>query len=347
MKLTTSVACFIALVSVTAGAQDLYVADMLGDSLDRFDGVTGAPKPGKDLLGATLVPRGFTPPGKTSRTWGLQEPIGVAFGPDGGVYVSNGGTSSGYVYEFNPKTGAFLRYLPIYETPTFGPNGNMFVTMQSGIVEYDTNTGGQVSHHGNPLGYKSWYTDSNLVGRLVFGPDGNMYVQTSGNAIIKFSGKTGAYIGTFIPASPMFVSIQDYKFGPDGNFYISDDQQGAIFRFNGQTGAPMPSQGNTGAIFLLRSYATSVMIKPRQFTFGPDGSIYIVDGYNDVIDRFSLTGTPEPSAGNPYATFVTGEGFVGQLTFEQPTPEPSAICIAASLGLCCFALKRSRKMQYQ
>jgi sugar lactone lactonase YvrE len=76
---------------------NLYVAGAQSYSVERFDGMTGAPLPAPGQTGSTFV---------TSRSGGLEEPVGLAFGPDGNLYVSSSSTHN--VLRYNGATGNFI-----------------------------------------------------------------------------------------------------------------------------------------------------------------------------------------------------------------------------------------------
>ena len=96
----------------------LLVSSNGSGSVERFDLATGS------WLGS------FVPAG----SGGLISPDGMAFGPDGNLYVSNERASS--VLRYDGRTGASLgTFVPsgsggmdIAEVPTFGPDGNLYVS---------------------------------------------------------------------------------------------------------------------------------------------------------------------------------------------------------------------------
>ena len=88
---------------------------------------------------------------------------------------------------------------------------------------------------------------------LTFGPDldanglpDHLYVASFfGNEILRYDSQTGQS-ETFVADG--LANPADVLFGPDGNLYISDDKVfGEILRYDGITGAPLPSPGNPGA----------------------------------------------------------------------------------------------------
>jgi streptogramin lyase len=137
---------------------------------------------------------------------------------------------------------------------------------------------------------------------VVQGPDGNIYVASSGtNSILRYNGSTGAFISTFVASgSGGLSSPYGVAFGPDGNLYVGSTALHAINRYNGTTGAfidafvPANSGGLTG---------------PKCIAFGADGNLYVADSDSNAVLRYqgpsgASPGTPLPSTGQTGATFV-------------------------------------------
>lgn len=70
---------------------------------------------------------------------------------------------------------------------------------------------------------------------VVFGPDGNLYVLTGSDTVVRYNGSTGAFIDIFIPTNSNGLDeAKDMIFGPDGNLYIASNC------FNGGDGPDCP-----------------------------------------------------------------------------------------------------------
>ena len=186
---------------------NLYVASFASSAVLRFSGSTGAPLPASGQSGATFVP---------ALSGGLSEPAGLAFGPDGNLYVTSWDSID--VLRFSGSTGAPL--------PASGQSGATFVPARSGGLSV-------------PFG-------------LTFGPDHNLYVGTEDtNAVLRFNGSTGAVDpasgqsgATFVPANS--GGLNDafaLLFGPDHNLYVASFFSNSVLRFNGSTGAVDPASG--------------------------------------------------------------------------------------------------------
>jgi len=234
---------------------DLYVSggDQGSSKVNVYDGATGA-------FVRTLV----------SAANGLSRPSGLAFDPDGNLYVSSVLTGSVLRYEW--ATGAVKTFVSAgsggLDYPgalTFGPDGGLYVAGQVGglIFRYDGITG---------IG-RQFADAPNRVADLKFSPDGALYVSTSpepgsgqpDNRVLRYSGTTGQLLGEFVPeASGGLAAPGALAFGPDGDLYVVSRDNDRVLRYDGQTGSFL------GAI-------TGGQEAPFGLTFGPDGDLYVAD----------------------------------------------------------------------
>jgi WD40 repeat protein len=84
----------------------------------------------------------------------------------------------------------------------------------------------------------------------------------------------GQFTDTFVSANSGGLQDDRYMvFGPDGNLYVSDAGSNDILRYSGSTGAPLPSAGNTGAVFIQPG--SGGLTGPQGLRFGPDGNLYV------------------------------------------------------------------------
>jgi glucose/arabinose dehydrogenase len=137
---------------------------------------------------------------------------------------------------------------------------------------------------------------------VVQGPDGNVYVASSGtNSVLRYNGSTGAFIDAFVAAgSGGLGSPYGVAFGPDGNLYVPSGTNNDILRYNGTTGAFIDT-------FVASS--SGGMNKPGAVAFGSDGNLYVVDDPANAVLRYqgpsgASPGAPLPAAGQTGATFV-------------------------------------------
>jgi DNA-binding beta-propeller fold protein YncE len=102
-------------LGITFGTDgNLYVGNFGGNSVNRYDGATGEPLPAPGQTGAFFVPPG---------SGGLSSAHGIAFGPDGNLYISSEGTNQ--VLRYDGTTGAFLNAF-VNRMGVGGPSGLFF-----------------------------------------------------------------------------------------------------------------------------------------------------------------------------------------------------------------------------
>jgi hypothetical protein len=185
----------------------------------RFDDETGA------FIDA------FVPSG----SGGLGNPDQLAFGPDGNLYVSDRFAAA--IRRYNGTTGAFI------DTPlsdgrlegfvgfTFGADGKIYAGEYNG--NHDVLRCDLATHVCSvfALGQSSLVSCSGIT----FGPDGKLYVAgLNSSNVVRFNGKTGAFIDVFVPAGRGGLGGADYLiFGPDGNLYVDSQRTQNTLRYNG------------------------------------------------------------------------------------------------------------------
>src|SRR5437870_2675650 len=186
MQLITIAAALLFAAQPLPHSSDLYVSGFFDSSVQRFFG-----------------PRGVTP-GATNGTRPVaRRPWGLAFGPDGNLWVANQQGSPGIVRVSGPFTatpgvadvvvdgGAF------YDL-AFGPDGNLYAAGAGPVRRYDVVTHEPIDE------FTHGYTLAQTRG-IAFGPDGNLYVgnnvyvsnsDSSGasGSVLRFDGRTGALI---------------------------------------------------------------------------------------------------------------------------------------------------------
>lgn len=273
----------------------LLVPDYDKHNLLRFDAATGA----------------FVDEFVSRKSGGLNQPYIALIGPhDGHLYVTTGHFDGPgqikSVLRYDGTTGAFLDefvqrgQMDMAHAVMFGPDGHVYV----GVID-EGNTGhrqgGRIARFNGITGAFMGDFVPLLSGGLrhplahVFGPNGNgkldLYVtDEEGHDIKRYDGTTGAFLGVFAAADSGVIQYPfGLVFGPDGNLYVADFGIGGILRFadpsSGTPGAPMPSAGNSGAVFVAPG--SGGLLNPLGVIFGPDGN---GDGHQDLYvssTRFS------------------------------------------------------------
>ena len=156
---------------------------------------------------------------------------------------------------------------------------------------------GAIRHFNNSGAYLGDFTSGGpgLDGPATvhFGPDGNLYVLSSSDTVIRYNGSTGVFIDVFIPTGTAGLDeAKDMVFGPDGNLYIAANENcfpcdpplvgegGRVMRFNGTTGDYIddfiPNGAGTGG--------ANLVAETMSIAFGPDGYFYLGNDARCVLD---------------------------------------------------------------
>jgi len=201
---------------------NLYVASANLHRIKRYDGVTGA------------YIDDFARGGR------LQYPRGIAFGPDGHLYVCS--SHSYNVLRYDGQTGAFLDRFITREEGGFGKvqdlifheDGCLYVSSREGpedVRKFDATTGEFLGVFASGGGLTE-------TQGMAFGPDGNLYVASSGShEVIRYDGTTGAFIDVFVSSrSGGLGNTEDVGFGPYGDLYVTSFYSDNVLRYHGRTG---------------------------------------------------------------------------------------------------------------
>jgi len=313
------------LAVIPADTRDLLVASRANGRVIRYEGATGAP------VGNFVLPARY----------GLETPFGMAFGPDGNLYVANGikddltGPVENTVLRYDGASGVFIDvFCSGFPAPmtqmTFGPDRHLYVSVGNTVYRSNGTAGGcsLFAGPGSPL---------NFAAGVTFGPDGNLYVGSFlGNQVLRYDGATGAYLDAFatVPISGTDGHVGGVTFGPDGDLYVTLISTGHdIWRFDGKTGAskgaflrpgdPHPE----GPVFML---------------FGPGNILYVSARNTDEVMRYNATTgafIDVFATGGPFGS-PAGGGLTSPAAMALPEPGASTQLGAGLLGLALSARRR-------
>lgn len=207
----------------------LYVAAEGGDEVLRYDPATLAP------LGPFVFDDPVTPQDETG---GLDNPTGLAFGPDGNLYVASFETDS--VLRYDGATGTFLGdFVPAggggLDGPdaglTFGPDGHLYVPsyFTDQVLRFD---GGSGAFLDDFVSVQEGGLQRPRM--LVFRSDGVLFVSgDTSNSVHRYD-RAGAFMDRFFS----FVRVTGFGISPlDGNVYATSVRSNSVVRFDGTTGA--------------------------------------------------------------------------------------------------------------
>ena len=120
------------------------------------------------------------------------------------------------------------------------------------------------------------------------GPDGLLYVQSLGQAIInRYDPTTGAFVGTFITAAQGLQVPSDMVWGPDGLLYVfnrGNSGNQTVKRYDPVSGAFVDR-----FVFDVNGTPadeTGGLITPEFLAFGPNGDLYATDQATGTIFQY-------------------------------------------------------------
>jgi sugar lactone lactonase YvrE len=235
--------------------------------------------------------------GRFDQGGSLLRPYGSVFGPDNKLYVSS--FRSDQILRYDALTGAFL---DVFAAGTgtinglngpndllFGPDGNLYVSTQgsvadgkgaidfrfdSQILKYDIATGTSSAFVSQATPLPDSFNFVSFLG-LALGPQGELVTSDFANGIRSYDFTTGALLRTlptnFTGTNPSNNFTGSITFDPNNLLYTvgfdtSQNNQGAILRFDGLTGANLPAAGQSGAVFVAQS---AVLNRPVGIAYSP------------------------------------------------------------------------------
>lgn len=296
-----------AVSTARAAERDVLVSSRFSNNVLRYDGVTGA----------------FV--GVFASGHGLANPNGVAYGPDGNLYIGLGDDAK--VMRFNGLTGAYIDdFVPAgsgglggVRDIAFGLDGDLYVNSGTTdkVLRYDGDTGSFVGVAAEGHGMRG------PVG-LTVGSNGDLFIGAAlSNTIYQFT-TSGAFVRSFTTGGS-HRQATGVAFGTDGLLYVAESVTNEVMRLDVGTGV------------FSGPFATTGLSTPIYMTFGPDGSLLTGSFGNDSVARF------DPVTGASLGTFIaSGSGGLDgthDIVF-MPVPGPSSVVMA---GMAIAACQRRRR----
>lgn len=238
----------------------------------------------------------------------LGKPQGVAFGPDGNLYVASG--ASNQILRFQGTTGILVGPSPFasVQNPvgiTFGPDGNLYVVTNTpdSVIRFNGQTGA-------PMGVFASASSTNgleAAFALAFGPDGNLYVtSTFSGRVLRFNGTTGQFMDAFavLPNSALPSGL---VFSPGGDLLVADIFNAQIHRFDVSTGT-------------YRGVFATLLNPPSDLAIGPGGDVYVASPFSQSIVRYDKNGSLVDTL---VASTAYGPGQANFIAFAPPLRPPT------------------------
>lgn len=264
------------------GVSDIYIAnggkpgtsrEVGASAVLRYDGVTGA------FIDKFV---GDNPNTAIDETGGLFRPYGLAFSPDGNLYASS--FLSDKILRYNGKTGEFIDVFAAGNQQAgglngpngllFAPDGFLYVTTQGSVAregqaDFSDNFASQVLRYNPETAQFSIFASpepsprsfgfTSLLGMATGPVDGDLYVSDFANDIRRYNLKSGELVDTlstnYTETLPSSNFIGGLTFSPIGNlFAVGFDNRadasnvGAVLRYDGKTGDPLPLVAKPGTV---------------------------------------------------------------------------------------------------
>ncbi|MBI4879482.1 MAG: NHL repeat-containing protein [Planctomycetes bacterium] len=232
-------------------ANRLYAASVGEDAVFEFDGSGGV----LCTLGEGV----------------LQDPRGLAFGPDGLLYVTSGDEI--LAFDAEGQLAATIGPGTALSSPrglVFGPDGNLYATSGDRVLAFDS-SGAEVREIGAdlPIGVP--------VG-IAFSAGGDLYVASGGaNTILRFDA-SGVLVDEIGSGSSLSVPM-GMAFGPGGVLHVASFFSHEILAFDA-AGQEVPAL----------TISDPDLLFPMGLAFGPNGHLFASAFFNAKVIEFDEAG---------------------------------------------------------
>jgi len=251
----------------TLCANGLYVSSFSTNQVLSYDSVSGVPLP---------------------NTINVANPTGLAFGPDGNLYIAGGGNT---VYKYNTATNS-LSTIGTAANGLANPDGiafsgnKLFVADRGNndVLEYNGSTWSVFAS-----AVVSGGGDLESPTDVAFDSAGNVLVTSAGNNRVLEYDSSGNFTGNFVSTNNNHGPFQPsaLAFGPDGNLYVS---------------SPGPDSNNVPANQVLRYTGADMfdgafvghnqngLNSPAGLLFDSAGNLYVASRLSNQIIEYDSTG---------------------------------------------------------
>jgi sugar lactone lactonase YvrE len=129
-----------------------------------------------------------------------------------------------------------------------------------------------------------------MAGLMVPQVQADVLVTSSFNSSVLRYSDAGAFLEVFVPPGGGGLSAPDLGIisGPDGNVYVDSFGNGAVMRYDVNTGANLPAGGNPGAQFVAAGAGGLAGTEGIGFG-GPNGNLYAASAFNNTVKRYNPT----------------------------------------------------------
>lgn len=283
----------------------------------------------------------------TSGSGGLLNPQGLTLGANGNLFVSSSGTNS--LKEYSGTSGAYIRDLVSPSGGILAPqgltsadDGSLFVvtgripgterdagigmglvTFDSGVVQYDIDTGAiikSINTGTSSLG-AVFPTGPQPIDVAIGGPDNNLFLSLrsarfNSGGINEYDPDTGNLLRG-LPLRETFLSPGNIAVGDRDLFYTEFATIGRIDLATGLADRDFISDNELNG-------ATGI-------TIGANGNLFVSDSTNNSVKQY------DGETGNFLGDFISsGSGGLSSPTYlttaNVPVPEPSSVLGVLALG---------------